>query len=138
MTEDRAYMRQSLIPSLLNTIIYNKSRKMNDLSFFEIGKVYTSSSEVMHLAGAFNGLFASSKWQGYKTPVDFFLVKGILEILFEKLNLSPVFEAYPNLKNMHPGRTAKIIVDGKMVGFVGEVHPRYAHEHSCDNTYVFE
>lgn len=138
MTEDRAYMRQSLIPSLLNTIIYNKSRKMNDLSFFEIGKVYTSSSEVMHLAGAFNGLFASSKWQGYKTPVDFFLVKGILEILFEKLNLSPVFEAYPDLKNMHPGRTAKIIVDGKMVGFVGEVHPRYAHEHSCDNTYVFE
>ena len=138
MTEDRAYMRQSLIPSLLNTIIYNKSRKMNDLSFFEIGKVYTSSSEVMHLAGAFNGLFASSKWQGYKTPVDFFLVKGILEILFEKLILSPVFEAYPNLKNMHPGRTAKIIVDGKMVGFVGEVHPRYAHDHSCDNRYVFE
>ena len=138
MTEDRAYMRESLIPSLLNTIVYNKSRKMNDLSFFEIGKVYTASSEVMHLAGAFNGLFTSSKWQGHKTPVDFFLVKGILELLFEKLNLTPTFEAYHDLKNMHPGRTAKILIDGKMVGFVGEVHPRYAHEHSCDNTYVFE
>lgn len=138
MTEERSVMRQSLIPSLINTVVYNKSRQINDLSFFEIGKVYTSSSEVLHLAGAFNGLFTSSKWQGKKNPVDFYLVKGILDLLFAKLNLSVKYEAYTALSNMHPGRTAKITVNDKMIGFVGELHPRYAHEHSCDNTYVFE
>lgn len=138
MTEDRAYMRQSLIPSLVNTIVYNKARKINDLSFFEIGKVYNANEEVMHLAGAFNGLFTSSKWQGKKAVVDFYLVKGILEILFEKLNLNAEFVSYKELENMHPGRTAKIIIDDKEVGFVGEIHPRYAHTHSCENTYVFE
>lgn len=138
MTEERSVMRQSLIPSLLNTIVYNKSRQINDLSFFEIGKVYTANSEVLHLAGAFNGLFTSSKWQGKKNQVDFYLVKGILDLLFEKLNLSVRYEAYQALSNMHPGRTAKILVDDKMIGFVGELHPRYAHEHSCDKTYVFE
>ena len=137
-TEDRAVMRQSLIPSLLDVITHNKARKVNDLAFFELGKVYPEDGEYNVLSGAFTGLFESSLWQGKKTVVDFYLVKGILDVLFAKLNVEVTYEAYKDLKNMHPGRTARILVNDKQIGFVGELHPRYAKEHGCVGTYVFE
>ena len=137
-TEDRAVMRQSLIPSLLEVIAYNKARKVSDLAFFELGKVYPVSGEYNVLSGAFSGLFESSLWQGKKTVVDFYLVKGILDTFFEKLNVQVEYNAYSDLKNMHPGRTASITSNGKFIGFVGEVHPRYAKEHNVSGAYVFE
>lgn len=138
MTEDRGVMRQSLVSSLLDVIVYNKSRKVNDLAFFEIGKVYSANGEYNVLSGALTGVFTSSLWQGKKTVVDFFLLKGILEVLFEKLNVTATYELCTNMKNMHPGRTANILVDGNYVGFLGEVHPRYAKETDTKGAYVFE
>lgn len=138
MTEDRAIMRKSLVRSLVDVISYNRARKLNNLAFFELGKVYSEEGERHYLSGAFNGLFISSLWQGLKVKSDFYTVKGILDTLFSKLNVVATYVPTDKYVNMHPGRTAMIMIKDTCVGFVGELHPRYAKEADATNTYVFE
>ncbi len=138
MTEDRAVMRKSLVKSLIDVVVYNKARKMNDVQFFELGKVYSTDGEQHFLSGALTGLYMSNLWQGVKVKVDFFLVKGILDTLFAKLNVDASYVKADEFKNLHPGRSAKIMINDTYVGFVGELHPRYAKENDAANTYVFE
>ena len=79
--------------------------------------VVTAIAEVReHLAGAVTGLWHSHLWQGEKKPVDFFVVKGILEGLFEKLGISSAVEFRQSEKEgMHPGRTAEIYLSGTSI-----------------------
>lgn len=139
LVDSMSVMRQSLVKSLLDTIVYNKSRKQDNLAFFEIGKRYSKNGEELLLSGAFEGTFTSSLWQGAKTNVDFFLVKGVLESLFDKLGYKAEYiKLDDKLKNMHPGRSAYIKVSDNIIGYLGEIHPRYAKENSIPLTYVFE
>lgn len=139
MTEDRAVMRQSLLNGLCETVAYNKARKFSDLAFFELGKRYTTTSEDNLISGVLTGMFNSNLWQMQKTVVDFFLVKGILDVLFEKIGLSVRYEAASDLnKNFHPGRCAKITSDGEMVGFITELHPRFLKDNDLPRVVCFE
>lgn len=138
MTEDRAIMRKSLVKSLVDVVVYNKARKLNDVSFFELGKVYDTEGETHYLSGALTGLYLSSLWQGIKVKVDFFVLKGILDTLFAKLNLEATYVPTSSYPNLHPGRSASIMIKDTCVGFIGELHPRYAKEVDAKDTYVFE
>lgn len=71
--------------------------------------------------------------------VDFYVTKGILDGLFELLGLTNRIE-YKQAKreHMHPGRTADILLDGKTIGFVGQLHPVVQKEYDLKETYVFE
>ncbi|MCR5786604.1 MAG: phenylalanine--tRNA ligase subunit beta [Acholeplasmatales bacterium] len=139
MLDSMKVMRHSLVNALLRNVKYNKAHKQNNVSLFEIGKRYSENEETLMFAGAFEGTFESSQWQGLKTPVDFFLVKGILDTVFAKFGYKATYTPIDDkLPTLHPGRSAYISVNNKVVGFVGELHPRYAHENDLDNTYVFE
>ena len=139
MVDTMAVMRHSLINALIKNVNYNKAHKQNDVAFFEIGKRYSNEEETLMLAGAFEGLFESSVWQGKKNVVDFFLVKGILDTLFKKFGYKAEYKPVDEkVKNLHPGRSAYIIVENKVIGIIGELHPRYAKEHDCQDMYVFE
>ncbi len=139
MTDTMSVMRHSLINALLKNIVYNKAHKQNDLAFFEIGKVYTNEEETNMVSGAFEGLFESSLWQGKKNSVDFYTVKGIIDTLLSKFGFVANYKAIDDaLVNMHPGRSAYISIGDTQIGFVGEVHPRYAKEHDLGEVYVFE
>ena len=140
MTEDRAVMRQSLLNGICEAIKYNKARKFNDLQFFELGKRYDTTSEINLISGALTGLYSSSLWQMEKTPVDFFLVKGILDNLFARLGLDNVtYKKETELnKNFHPGRCASINSDNKCIGFITELHPRFLKDHDYPRMVVFE
>ncbi|MGM9970908.1 MAG: phenylalanine--tRNA ligase subunit beta [Anaeroplasmataceae bacterium] len=139
MTEDRALMRQSLLNGICDAISYNKARKVSDMAFFELGKKYSTEGETNLISGALCGLYQSSMWQMQKTPVDFFLVKGILDVLFNKIGLTVKYTAATNLnKNFHPGRTALITSNDKTIGFIGELHPRFIKEHDLPRVVVFE
>lgn len=140
MTEDRAVMRQSLLNGICEAIKYNKARKFNDLQFFELGKRYDTTSEINLISGALTGLYSSSLWQMEKTPVDFFLVKGILDNLFARLGLDNVtYKKETELnKNFHPGRCASINSADKCIGFITELHPRFLKDHDYPRMVVFE
>lgn len=148
LTEERKILRKGLIPSLLNVMKYNFSRKNKNVSIFEIGKVYyktegeiTASNkyEKTVLAGALANEFSSTLWKGQKEIVDFYLVKGILEQLAISLNTKFDFaKCEKQSLQMHPNRTASIIWNGKNIGYIGQIHPKYAKENDLENVYVFE
>ncbi len=138
MTEDRAVMRQSLLNGVIDAVSYNKARKQDNIAFFEIGKTYSVDKEETKLAIAISGLYSSHLWKGVKQEASFYLLKGILEDLFTKLNINVSFTPYNLLNNFHPGRTASIIYKDKMIGILGELHPRFSKEMGVGNTVALE
>ncbi len=136
-TLDHKTMRQSVIPSLLDVVSYNLARKNDNVNIFEISNVYSKNKEDMVLTGALSGIMNSSLWQGQKEIVDFYYAKGLLEGLFNLLGIQVEFEA-ADIKNMHPYKTAFIKKGNIVLGYLGEVHPKYQKKASIKETYVFE
>ncbi|MCG8396719.1 phenylalanine--tRNA ligase subunit beta [Bacillus atrophaeus] len=145
MSEERSILRHSLIPNLLESVSYNLARQTDSVALYEVGSVFltkeehTKPVEKERVAGAVTGLWHKNLWQGEKKPVDFYVVKGIVEGLLDKLNMLTSNEfVQSERKNMHPGRTANILVNGSLVGFIGQVHPTMEKELDLKETYVFE
>ncbi|WP_153122906.1 phenylalanine--tRNA ligase subunit beta [Peribacillus tepidiphilus] len=145
MSEDRSTLRLSIVPQLLEVLKYNVARQNDSVALYETGAVFLKNSddelpvEKEHVAGALTGLWHAHLWQGEKKPVDFYVAKGILEGLFNILGVSEqiTYEA-AEIDGMHPGRTAKVLLNGEFIGFVGQVHPKVQKEYDLKETYVFE
>ncbi|GAE26143.1 phenylalanyl-tRNA synthetase beta chain [Halalkalibacter wakoensis JCM 9140] len=147
MSEDRSTMRTSLIPHLFDVLSYNVNRKNQNVHVFEIGSIFLTDEETLTkqpieremVAGALTGVWYEHNWQGEKNKVDFFVVKGILEEMFNALGINEqiVFEQ-ATLPDLHPGRTALVKLDGKEIGFIGQVHPALQKEVGLKETYVYE
>ncbi|WP_049627136.1 phenylalanine--tRNA ligase subunit beta [Bacillus sp. JFL15] len=145
MSEERSILRHSLVPNLLEAVSYNLARQTDSVALYETGSVFltkeenTKPVEKERVAGAVTGLWRKNLWQGEKKPVDFFVVKGIVEGLLHQLNVSDRIEfVQSERKNMHPGRTANILLNGSLAGFIGQVHPAIEKELDIKETYVFE
>lgn len=138
LTEDRAVMRQSLLNGVVDAIQYNKARKIDNLALFEIGNVYSKDEENLHLAIALSGVYSHQEWKGSKQISDFFLLKGILESLFSKLNFEVSYKPYNEIASFHPGRCAEIIHDGHRIGIIGEIHPKVQKELGVEGCVALE
>ena len=128
-------MRSSLLGSLLQVLKFNLDRKAPRVNVFELGRVFLRDAQSQNtdttVAGFHQPMRVSALAYGPRTAthwgqpdkvVDFFDVKGDVEALFAPFK--PVFApaAHPA---MHPGRCASVLIDGKTVGFVGELHPKW-------------
>ena len=143
MSEEHSVLRKSLLPSLVDVVSYHNARKLNDVALFEIGKKYykveDSTYEENLFSGAITGKVASTLWQEPNKKADFYYVKGVLDLLFNKLRLDVKYLPLENApKELHPKRVAKIIVENRLVGLVGALHPKYAKDNNLEDTYVFE
>lgn len=138
LTEDRAVMRQSLLNGVVDAIQYNKARKIDNLALFEIGNVYSKDEENLHLAIALSGVYSHQEWKGSKQISDFFLLKGILESLFSKLNFEVSYKPYNEIASFHPGRCAEIIHNGHRIGVIGEIHPKVQKELGVEGCVALE
>ena len=145
MSEDRSILRLSILPQLLEVVKYNSARQNDSLAVYETGAVFLANgtevlpTEEEHVAAAITGLWHSHSWQGEKKPVDFYVLKGILEGMFAKLGLlEQVAFVQARIDDMHPGRTAEVQLNGNKVGFIGQVHPNRQKELDLKDTYVFE
>ncbi|HGZ9990723.1 TPA: phenylalanine--tRNA ligase subunit beta [Staphylococcus aureus] len=143
MSEAHASLRQSLLPHLIEAASYNVARKNKDVKLFEIGNVFFANGEgelpdqVEYLSGILTGDYVVNQWQGKKETVDFYLAKGVVDRVSEKLNLEFSYRR-ADIDGLHPGRTAEILLENKVVGFIGELHPILAAENDLKRTYVFE
>jgi phenylalanyl-tRNA synthetase beta chain len=128
-------MRSTLLGSLLNVVKFNVDRKASRVRVFELGRVFHKDASVqntdttvqgfdqpMHLAGIAFGSAAPLQWGTKEQAADFFDVKADVEALLAPA--VPQFEAAEH-PAMHPGRCAKVLVNGQAVGHVGELHPRW-------------
>ncbi|HHE6873356.1 TPA: phenylalanine--tRNA ligase subunit beta [Staphylococcus aureus] len=143
MSEAHASLRQSLLPHLIEAASYNVARKNKDVKLFEIGNVFFANGEgelpdqVEYLSGILTGDYVVNQWQDKKETVDFYLAKGVVDRVSEKLNLEFSYRR-ADIDGLHPGRTAEILLENKVVGFIGELHPILAAGNDLKRTYVFE
>lgn len=142
ISNEKKNLRKGLLPSMLEVAAYNFARKMKDLSLFEISKIYydqetNKEEEVLAVVMANN--FSDTLWEGKSEDVDFYVIKGVIDAAFRSLDIT--FEYRPiekEIEQMHPKRTAAIFANGKNIGFIGEIHPKYAKDNDLENVYVAE
>jgi phenylalanyl-tRNA synthetase beta chain len=132
LSEEQGIMRTTILPGLLETVKRNINKRNKNLKLFELGKVYLSSGfpgerklpQEKWVLGAISTGKKEKTWAYGEENYDFFFLKGVAENIFSSLGLGDVsFVKSENNPSLHPGRCARIIVGGKKVGFIGEVHP---------------
>ncbi|WP_170236849.1 phenylalanine--tRNA ligase subunit beta [Streptococcus hyovaginalis] len=146
MTQERSVLRQNMTAGLLDIVAYNVARKNKNIALYEIGKVFEQTgnpkedlpNEINTFAMALTGLVTEKDFQTAATPVDFFYAKGIVDMIVDQLGLDVTFVAEKEMTNIHPERTAAIILNDVPVGFVGQVHPQTAKDYDIPETYVAE
>ncbi len=125
ISEDLSVMRRSIIPGLLKVLTYNLNRQIEDVNIFEIGKVFYRSAganvEKIELAALMFGK-RSYRYDGKKESVDFFQAKMIAEDILVFLGVN--YEIKENIMpGLHPGKSAAVYKNGKIIGMFGELHP---------------
>ena len=139
MSIDKNVLTHTPINGILDSVKYNLARKNKDILFFELSKKYEQESETELLCGALTGDLSSTLWQGKKEVIDFYLVKGLLTSLFDKIGLSHLeFVPMSDYKNLHPGQSAYIKDRNDVVGFMGKLHPSYENNNDLKDIFVFE
>ncbi|MGM0602388.1 MAG: phenylalanine--tRNA ligase subunit beta [Bacillota bacterium] len=138
-----AVMRTTILAGVINTLASNARRQASQMGVFEIGTAFyyngnnNRPKEKQLLSGGIFGI-EENAWQD--DAPEFYHLKGILEVLFGKIQLKDYrFAADSSREFLHPGRTAEIYSGKKMLGFMGEVHPEIAEESDLPaGTTVFE
>ncbi len=128
-------MRSSLLGSLLHVLKFNLDRKAQRVRVFELGRVFLRDASVkntdttvegfhqpMRVAGMVCGSADALQWGRKEQSADFFDVKGDVQALLAPHKPSFVPAEHPA---MHPGRCARILLNGQSIGFVGELHPKW-------------
>jgi len=128
LSEEHSVMRTVMLPGLLEILVRNSNRRVQDASIFEIGRVFyprgagRQPEERPVLAAAAMGKTAGV-WNSPPVPVDFYTLKGVLESLFEQVRAGDVSFSAGEVPCYHPGRTAVLEAGGRHLGVVGELHP---------------
>ncbi len=136
ISADRAALRLSLIPSLIDTYEYNKARKVSDINIYEIAKTYDKEYKEDHkIAFLMSGNYVSNTWQNNKIETDFYVIKGIVENLLNYLGFKNRYSLeVDTIEGMHPGMSAKILLDREVIGIIGRIHPSIMK----DNVFITE
>jgi phenylalanyl-tRNA synthetase beta chain len=132
-------MRSGLAGSLVANVRYNLNRKQTRVRAFELGRVFRADASVadgpltvsgiaqpLKLAAVAYGPAYPEQWGLAERKVDFYDVKGDIESLFASGTTDFERTTHPAL---HPGRAAKVLLDGIPVGWLGELHPRLQHKY---------
>ena len=128
-------MRSSLIGSLLQVVKFNADRKAERVRVFELGRVFKRDASVpdsdttvegfdqpMKASGMAWGPLEPLNWTGKSRLVDFYDVKADVERLLSPAKAEFVAAEHPAL---HPGRCAQVLLQGRVIGHVGELHPQW-------------
>jgi phenylalanyl-tRNA synthetase beta chain len=137
-------MRTSLWGGLLDTLTYNLNRKQERAYLFEIGAVYHQQAGAYHETTRVSGLaYGSAKpeqWAVSNAEIDFFDVKANVDSLLGANSTSKQV-TYEKAEHsvLHPGQTARVMLNGKAVGWLGKLHPKWQQHYGfAKSTYLFE
>lgn len=136
-----AVMRSTLIGGLVEILQNNLNRKQNRVRVFEIARVFGKGSDGRfvqneRIGGLWYGAAMPEQWGEKTRNVDFYDIKADVENLLKNKAVEFVKTEHPA---MHPGRAANIVSDGKVIGFVGELHPKWLQKYDLPQVpLVFE
>ena len=130
-----AVMRSNLIGGLVSNLITNLKRKQSRVRLFETGRSFHRDTAASPVVGfnqpwklaclAYGGALPEG-WGSGARKVDYFDIKGDLEALLSPAKL--IFEKMTH-SALHPGRSASVKLDGKSIGFIGELHPEWVQKY---------
>ena len=139
IASNMSVMRSSLLGSLVQVLKYNIDRKASRVRIFEVGRVFLRDASVkntdtmvegfhqpMRVAGLVYGNLDELQWGRAEQAADYFDVKGEVEALLAPLQATFVPAQHPS---MHPGRCARVLVNGQEIGFLGEMHPKWVQSY---------
>jgi len=139
-------MRTTLFGSLINVLRYNLNRRADRIRVFEAGRVFLHDPSIKAgelavegfaqpkmIGGLAYGPALEEQWGAPSRAVDFFDVKGDVEALFAPVVPRFVKAEHPAL---HPGRSARIEIDGRAVGWIGDLHPRWMQKYDLPHAPV--
>ncbi|GAA0280436.1 phenylalanine--tRNA ligase subunit beta [Faecalicatena contorta] len=133
--EDYSVMRTTSLNGMLTSLATNYNRRNKDVRLYELGNIYLPKqlplTELPEERMQFTlGMYGNG---------DFFSMKGVVEEFFEKIGMKQKETYDPNAGKpyLHPGRQANIIYEGRVVGYLGEVHPDVADHYGIgERAYV--
>ncbi|WP_105189517.1 phenylalanine--tRNA ligase subunit beta [Pseudoalteromonas sp. T1lg48] len=144
---EMSVMRKSLMPGLLNTLVYNQNRQQPRIRFFEQGLKFIADEQAENgvlqqavIGGVVAGSCYGEHWHLDSRAADFYDVKGDVEALLALCNDSARFSFKAQVcDGLHPGQSAAIYADGVQVGFIGALHPQLHKQLGINGTaFVFE
>ncbi len=129
-------MRSSLLSGLLGALRVNLARKQPRVRLFEVGACFANAGKEQHekFAGLCYGAPSPEQWGVAGRNVDFYDIKADVEALFAPAILS--FVAMPHPAS-HPGRSAQIVLNGQVIGWLGELHPQWVQQYDMPQTAVW-
>ncbi|MFC2007538.1 phenylalanine--tRNA ligase subunit beta [Chloroflexota bacterium] len=143
MTVDQEYLRPNLRVNLLTTLAENRRYEDGNIRLFEMGRVYLPRDndlpdEPEFICALLSGARQDKSWLGEESTLDFFDAKGMVESLLKQMGLSADFENSTD-ESLHPSRQAAVVIDGEILGVLGEVHPKVTNAFEINEpVYLFE
>ena len=146
LSEDMAVMRPTLLYSLIANVRDNINRNQTDLKLFEISKTFKKlgegqnglAIEDLKIALILSGREEKNLWNQSKSDYSFYDLKGYLEFLLERLNVTKYsLTRLTNNKNFHPGASAEIKIGEDVIGVLGELHPNLVNYFGIKREKVF-
>ena len=141
ISQEMAFMRPSIISSLMNPLRYNINRQKDQIKFFEIGKVFKKEGEKiregLHLAAVSFGNVLGKQWDLDPKKVDFFDMKAdMISVLGTICNLKLDFIKEETL-GLHPGQSAVIYSGDTEIGIIGAIHPEVLNRMAISGKVLF-
>lgn len=132
ISSELSQMRVGMWPGLLASMVYNIHRQQTSIKFFEAGVVFDVDGKILHerpcIAGLLTGEHGNMNWSESTRSLDFYDMKGDLQALFAMLQIQDVHFIADTHPALHPGQSARILVDGNEVGWIGALHPSLLDE----------
>ena len=142
LSEDRKYIRTSLMNSLLETLSYNLGHYNSNVNIYEISSVYFNDHEEERLGVVLNGTYLNSEIKHVEMKSDFYILKGLVMGLLDKLGFEKgrvqVVENDLDDIHFHPGVSCLIKMNNKTIGILGKLHPTFEGKLKLKDTYYCE
>jgi phenylalanyl-tRNA synthetase beta chain len=131
LSEEQGIMRTTLLPGILKAVKHNFNHRELDQLLFEIGIVYKPQSlpldklphEQVKICLAVTGEIPGANWTTLSRKADYYTVKGVLELIFSRLQIKNTEFRTESEPFTHPTRSASIYINQKFLGYIGQLHP---------------
>jgi phenylalanyl-tRNA synthetase beta chain len=144
LSEEVGFLRPSLVPGMLSMLAHNLNREVDDLRLFEMGTIFTGSSERVQeksslVVGA-TGTAITPHALGSLRDYSFYDLKGLVEELLSGFVTKSMYtDAFPASSGLmppwlNPGRAARLVLDGETLGFFGELAPQESQSRKMRQT----
>ena len=145
ISSEMSAMRVSLLTGLLGAVLYNQNRQQTRVRLFEAGLRFIPDANAEFgvrqervFSAVMTGARLNEHWAGKSENADFFDLKGYLEFLLERLNVTKYsLTRLTNNKNFHPGASAEIKIGEDVIGVLGELHPKLVNYFGIKREKVF-